>query len=169
VLVTPDSGASGIPQLPLPTPVVQPRKVLNVRSNLINRRGLVALAITTSALVTVVFPTAAQAATPGPGAQGVTGQSASSLADNTITVTSPGNQVSTVGKAVRLQIVASDSDPSAKLTYSAKGLPAGLRICPVTGLIYGTPTSPLMESWVGVTVTDNTGAAEATVFTWTVN
>src|SRR6185437_5687598 len=45
---------------------------------------------------------------------------------NTVTVTNPGNQASTVGTAATLQIRASDSASGQTLTYSATGLPAGL-------------------------------------------
>ncbi|HEU5333884.1 MAG TPA: hypothetical protein VFU73_13985, partial [Actinocrinis sp.] len=43
---------------------------------------------------------------------------------NTVTVTNPGSQSSTVGTAVSLQISASDSASGQTLTYSASGLPA---------------------------------------------
>jgi serine protease len=87
---------------------------------------------------------------------------------NTVTVTSPGNQTSTVGTAVSLQIQASDSASGQTLTYSASGLPAGLSINSSTGLISGTPTTAQTYS-VTVTVTDGTGASGGASFTWTVN
>jgi hypothetical protein len=87
---------------------------------------------------------------------------------NTVTVTSPGNQTSTVGTAVSLQIHASDSSASAPLTYSATGLPAGLSINSSTGDITGTPTTAATSS-VTVKATDNTGAAGSASFSWTVN
>ena len=59
---------------------------------------------------------------------------------NTVTVTSPGNQTSTVGTAASLQVSASDSASGQTLTYSATGLPAGLSINSSSGLISGTPT-----------------------------
>src|SRR5579863_2462091 len=65
----------------------------------------------------------------------------SNSAGNTVTVTNPGNQTSTVGTAVSLQISASDSASGQTLTYSATGLPAGLSINASTGLISGTPTT----------------------------
>ena len=87
---------------------------------------------------------------------------------NSVTVTSPGNQTSTKGRAVSLQVRARDSDGSQTLTYSATGLPAGLSINPHTGLITGTPTAT-GTSHVTVTATDTTGAKGSTSFTWTVN
>ena len=61
-------------------------------------------------------------------------------AGNTVTVTNPGSQTSTVGTAVSLQMQASDSASGQTLTYSATGLPAGLSISS-SGLITGTPTA----------------------------
>jgi O-glycosyl hydrolase len=87
---------------------------------------------------------------------------------NRVTVTSPGNQTSTVGKAASVQIAASDSAPGQTLAYSATGLPAGLSINSATGLISGTPATA-GTSTVTVTATDGTGAAGSTSFTWTVN
>jgi hypothetical protein len=86
---------------------------------------------------------------------------------NTVTVTNPGNQSSTVGTAVSLQIKASDSG-SSTLTYSATGLPAGLSINSTSGLISGTPTTAATSS-VTVTAKDTTGASGTTSFTWTVS
>ncbi|MGW0882453.1 M4 family metallopeptidase [Streptomyces sp. NPDC002671] len=85
---------------------------------------------------------------------------------NGVTVTNPGNQSSTVGTAVSLQIQASSTNAGA-LTYSATGLPAGLSINSSTGLITGTPTTA-GSSNTTVTVTDSTGATGTATFTWTV-
>jgi O-glycosyl hydrolase len=87
---------------------------------------------------------------------------------NTVTVTNPGSQTSTVGTAASLQIAASDSASGQTLTYSASGLPAGLSINSSTGLISGTPTTAGTSS-VTVTATDTTGASGSATFTWTVN
>ena len=86
---------------------------------------------------------------------------------NTVTVTNPGGQTSTVGTAVSLQIKGSDSASGQTLTYSATGLPAGLSISS-SGLISGTPTTAGSSS-VTVTAKDTTGAAGSASFTWTVN
>ena len=86
---------------------------------------------------------------------------------NTVSVTNPGSQTSTVGTAVGLQISASDS-AGAALTYSATGLPAGLSINSTSGLISGTPTTAATTS-VTVTARDSTGATGSTSFSWTVN
>jgi Malectin domain/Putative Ig domain len=87
---------------------------------------------------------------------------------NTVTVTGPGNQTSTVGTAASLQIHASDSASGQTLTYTATGLPAGLSINSSSGLISGTPTTA-GTSTVTVTATDTTGASGSATFTWTVS
>ena len=87
---------------------------------------------------------------------------------NTVTVTNPGSQTSTVGTAVSLQIKAGDSASGQTLTYSASGLPAGLSISSSSGSISGTPTTAGSSS-VTVTAKDTTGASGSASFTWTVN
>jgi subtilase family serine protease len=87
---------------------------------------------------------------------------------NTVTVTNPGSQTSTVGTAASLQISATDSASGQTLTYSATGLPAGLSISSTTGLISGTPTTAGSNS-VTVTAKDTTGATGSASFTWTVS
>jgi subtilase family serine protease len=95
-------------------------------------------------------------------------QSSSTTTGNTVTVTSPGNQTTTAGTAVSLQISATDSASGQTLTYSATGLPAGLSISSSTGLISGTPTTG-GTSDVTVSAEDTTGASGSASFTWTVN
>jgi Zn-dependent metalloprotease len=82
-------------------------------------------------------------------------------------VTSPGNQTSTVGTAASLQIQASDPNGQA-LTYSATGLPAGLSINASSGLISGTPSTAGTSS-VTVTAKNTSNATGSASFTWTVN
>ncbi len=86
---------------------------------------------------------------------------------NTVTVTNPGGQNSTVGTAANLQVNASDSASGQTLTYSATGLPAGLSINSTSGLISGTPTAAATSN-VTVTAKDSTGATGSASFTWTV-
>lgn len=87
------------------------------------------------------------------------------VAAETVTVTNPGNQTTTVGTAVSLQINATDS-ASKPLTFSATGLPAGLSISS-SGLITGTPITAGTNS---VVVTASSGTASGTAsFTWTIN
>ncbi|WP_312886648.1 putative Ig domain-containing protein [Actinocrinis puniceicyclus] len=85
---------------------------------------------------------------------------------NTVSVSNPGSQSSTVGTPVSLQISASDSG-GASLTYSASGLPAGLSINSGSGLISGTPTTATNYSTT-VTATDSTGASGSASFSWAV-
>jgi hypothetical protein len=87
---------------------------------------------------------------------------------NTVTVTNPGTQTSTLGTAASLQVQASDSASGQTLTYSATGLPAGLSINSSTGLISGTPTTTGTSS-VTVTAKDGTGASGEATFSWVVN
>ncbi len=87
---------------------------------------------------------------------------------NTVTVTNPGAQTTTVGTASSLQLTATDSASGQALTYGATGLPAGLSVNAGSGLISGTPTAA-GSSTVTVTATDSTGASGSTSFTWTVN
>jgi hypothetical protein len=84
-----------------------------------------------------------------------------------VTVTNPGNQTSTVGQPVSLQINATSTNPGA-LGYAATGLPAGLSINASTGLISGTPTTAVTSS-VTVTVTDSAAQTGTAAFTWTVS
>lgn len=86
-------------------------------------------------------------------------------AGETVTVSNPGTQSTTVGTAVSVQISASDTAGKA-LTYTATGLPAGLSISS-SGLITGTPTATGSST---VTVTASSGTASgSTSFGWTVN
>jgi hypothetical protein len=87
---------------------------------------------------------------------------------NTVTVSNPGSQTSTVGTAVSLQASATDSASGQTLTYSATALPAGLSINSSTGLISGTPTTA-GTSTATVTATDTTGAAGSASFAWAVS
>ena len=69
-------------------------------------------------------------------------------------IVNPGNQFYDNNDEVQLQIVASDSDPNATLTYSATGLPPSLSIDMNTGLISGTVTTATGDFAVTVSVSD---------------
>jgi hypothetical protein len=86
---------------------------------------------------------------------------------NTVTVTNPGSQSTTVGRPASVQVHASDSASGQTLGYTASGLPAGLSINSGSGLISGTPTTPGSYQ-ATVTATDTTGAKGSATFTWTV-
>lgn len=87
-------------------------------------------------------------------------------ATESVLVANPGNQASTVGTAVSLQLSAADSAKKA-LTYTATGLPAGLSISPSTGLVTGTPTTATTGTTVTVTASSGTASAKAS-FSWVV-
>jgi serine protease len=87
---------------------------------------------------------------------------------NTVTVTNPGNQTTTVGTAASVQINAADSASGQTLTYSATGLPPGLSINPSTGLISGTPTTACTYG-VSVTAADTTFASGSVSFAWAIS
>jgi hypothetical protein len=80
-------------------------------------------------------------------------------------VTNPGNQTSTVGTPVSLQLSASGGTPP--YTWTVTGLPAGLSAS-ASGAITGTPTTA-GTSTVTATVTDSAGKTGTATFSWTVN
>ena len=87
----------------------------------------------------------------------------------TVTVTSPGNQTTTAGTAVSLQLAASDAAAtSAQFDWAATGLPPEWSISP-TGLISGLAITGTGTFNVTVTATDGTGASGSAAFTWTVS
>jgi Putative Ig domain len=75
-----------------------------------------------------------------------------------VTVTSPGDQSSTDGQAVSLPVNATDTAPSQRLGFSATGLPDGLAVNSLTGVISGTPSTPGVYS-VLVTARDALGVS----------
>ena len=89
---------------------------------------------------------------------------------NTVSVTSPGNQLDDSGTAISpLAISAADSSSTATLTYSDGGtLPPGLSIDPSSGVISGNPTTGGTYS-VTITATDGSGASGSASFTWTIH
>lgn len=84
----------------------------------------------------------------------------------TVHVTGPGNQISIKGEALTLAMRATDSGGAA-LTYSATGLPAGLKISATTGVIAGTPATR-QTTTVTVHATDAFGNTGSTSYTWAV-
>jgi hypothetical protein len=92
------------------------------------------------------------------------------LINQRVSLTQPGHQANQEGDAVRLALVASDSLGN-PLTYSAEGLPAGLTLDGVMGVISGTiaPGSASGGPYA-VTATAAEGPYSATqTFTWTVS
>lgn len=76
-------------------------------------------------------------------------------------------QTNTVGDTVSLPIVATDVN-SDTLTFDAEGLPEGLAIGTVDGVISGTVTAVSINE-VTITVEDGQGGSDMATFTWTVN
>ena len=102
-------------------------------------------------------------------ASGLGTPNASALASalcETVTVTDPGAQSSTLGLKLSLRLAAIDAGNS-PLTYGATGLPAGLSIDSSTGRVRGTPTQA-GTSTVVVAATDAGGRADSVSFTWTI-
>ena len=85
----------------------------------------------------------------------------------TVTLTSPGNQATTEGSAVDLQVAATDSASGYTPSFTATGLPPGLSISS-GGTISGWPDT-LGTYAITVTATDSAGATASAVFNWTVN
>jgi len=87
---------------------------------------------------------------------------------STVTVGKPADQSATAGVPITpIRVVATDSDASRILVYSATGLPSGLVMSSVIGAISGTPVAA-GTSTVTVTVSDGTGPTGSTSFVWTV-
>ncbi|MDQ6805382.1 MAG: putative Ig domain-containing protein, partial [Actinomycetota bacterium] len=84
----------------------------------------------------------------------------------TVTLTNPGTQTSTLGHKVRLRIVGIDA-AKASLTYRATGLPAGLSIDHATGVVSGTPTR-VGISTAAVVATDTGGRTNILSFKWNI-
>jgi putative Ig domain-containing protein/glucodextranase-like protein len=83
------------------------------------------------------------------------------------TLQNPGSTSTTVGSAsVVLKLVATDPAGLA-LTYSASGLPPGLKIAASTGVISGIPTQ-IGAYNVTATVTNTAGLSASQTFTWTI-
>ena len=82
-------------------------------------------------------------------------------------VTNPGDQTHTVGDSINLVITASDSDGD-PLTYTATGLPAGLTIHGVNGIITGTVDTEGQYN-VTIIVDDGRGGTASVSFDWTVS
>jgi hypothetical protein len=86
---------------------------------------------------------------------------------DSIKITSPGNQTSNVGANVNLPIVGISSAGN-PLAWTETGLPAGLGINASTGTVTGTPTTPGTSS-VTIGATDEAGAKRSVSFSWTIN
>ena len=78
-------------------------------------------------------------------------------AGSKVTVTAPATEKSWVGVPVDVKVTATDSGGAA-VTYSAKGLPAGLSINAGTGVITGRPQRITAAVTAAVTATDGTGS-----------
>ncbi|MFC9331227.1 ricin-type beta-trefoil lectin domain protein [Kitasatospora sp. NPDC057015] len=81
------------------------------------------------------------------------------------TVANPGTRVSTIGVATGLLPTASGG--VAPISWSASGLPAGMRLNYVTGTVVGTPASTGAAT-VTLTATDSRRNSASTTFTWNI-
>ncbi|GAB3570405.1 hypothetical protein GCM10027578_26710 [Spirosoma luteolum] len=82
-------------------------------------------------------------------------------------VSIPSPQTATVGQLYSTTVTSAFSDPTAGdvLTYSAAGLPTGIVMNPVTGVIAGTPLTALTSpATVTVTATDVIGSSVSTTY-----
>ncbi|HEY7426509.1 MAG TPA: putative Ig domain-containing protein [Gemmataceae bacterium] len=84
--------------------------------------------------------------------------------------TAPGDQSNAVGDEVDLQLSAGDANGD-YLTYTATGLPPGLTLDPIAGIISGTlPNNAGSSTPYTVTVTASNGISSSSqTFAWTVN
>ncbi|NOZ94125.1 MAG: tandem-95 repeat protein [Acidobacteria bacterium] len=89
------------------------------------------------------------------------------------TTTGISDQTNNDGDAMSLNVSTSFTDPDGDaLSYSASGLPGGLTIGGITGVIGGTIAADASASspyTVTVTANDGNGGTVSTSFTWTVN
>ena len=88
-------------------------------------------------------------------------------AGSKVTVKAPAAERSWVGVPVSLKVTATDSG-AAKVTFSAKGLPAGLSINAGTGVISGKPQRLTAGVTATVTATDGTGSFGTALIKWSV-
>ena len=94
------------------------------------------------------------------------GNLAAALCADSLRVANPGNQFSTIGHGVRLQ-VRTTALPGAKLSFYSTHLPPGLAISKSTGRITGKPKR--IGSWlVGIAAVDQNLSLRAAFFTWKV-
>jgi uncharacterized repeat protein (TIGR01451 family) len=89
--------------------------------------------------------------------------------NNPVTLTPPGDQTNSEGDSVSLSVSGSDAT-TGPLSYSALGLPAGLKINPTTGALTGTvAVGAAADGPYTVVVTAGDGTYAATQsFTWTI-
>ena len=86
---------------------------------------------------------------------------------NKVTVTAPTAEGSWVGVPVNVKVTATDSGGAA-VTYSARGLPAGLSVNAGTGVITGRPQRITAAVNATVTATDSTGSFGTRQIKWSV-
>jgi putative Ig domain-containing protein len=109
-------------------------------------------------------------ATDSTGATGTTGFTwvINPVITNTVTVTNPGAQSSSLNGVVNLANSATDSNPLlTSFAWGASGLPPGLVISSTSGTITGQP-SALGTFSVTISATDSTGSSGSATFNWTI-
>ena len=83
-----------------------------------------------------------------------------------VTLTPPSAQNARVGQTVHVQLHATDS-AGQTISWRAAGLPPGLSISRITGLISGTPTKA-GKATAAITVSDTSGVSAAAGISWSV-
>jgi len=103
------------------------------------------------------------------------------VASHTISIANPGGQRGMLATPVRPLVIRATDGTGAPtspegitlsaqptLSYRAIGLPAGLSINPVTGVISGSPRRTVARALVTIVVTDTSGGSGSIRFAWTV-
>jgi prepilin-type N-terminal cleavage/methylation domain-containing protein len=84
-----------------------------------------------------------------------------------LALTSPGNQSTTAGVPVNLQLLYSDG--TGQVTWSASSMPLGLSVDATTGVVYGTPSCLINPCKVTISGKDSIDPTSTITFYWTVN
>jgi hypothetical protein len=111
-------------------------------------------------------PSSSPAPTSSPSPAPTTSPAPSSREDR---ITSPGDQISTVGAVVTVQIQLTRTDDDDRYVFAATGLPPGLRIDEGSGLIFGLPTAAgSYDVTVKATEVGEPDDVSSVAFKWTV-
>ncbi len=90
------------------------------------------------------------------------------MAPSLLAVADPGNQSGQPGAQVRLPVRSVNATAGQKLRYAASGLPSGLHIDPVTGVITGDLPARAGRSKVTITISAAGAVPVRWHLTWTI-